>query len=128
MKKRKYTTPSVIATEEEKIFKEEKKIEAKEAELISLDTEVKKLVKKDISIDKEEEKLEERDQTFIQRLALNKVKDHKLLLVLIVFVGGGLAWKGLWALLDSIPVFDYSLVSLFAGLALLWLFNKLKDL
>lgn len=126
--RKKYTTPGQIKDEEEKIFREAKKIEAKEEELIALDSEVKKLVKKDIRYDKEEEVIAEKEQTFVQKLALNRVKDHKTFLILIVFVAGGLAWKGLWALLDTIPIFSYGIVSMLTGLALLWVFNKLKDL
>jgi len=126
--KKRYTTPGQIKKEEEKILREEKKIEQRESEIIALDTEVKNLVKKDIAEEKKEEAMVEKEQTSIQKIAVNHVKNHKYLLILIVFVAGGLAWKGLWGLLDSIPIFSYSIISLLTGLALLWLFNKLKDL
>lgn len=114
--------------EEEKILKEEKKIENETRELLEVNNEVKKLVKKDIEYDKKEEALEEKESTTIQKYAINNLKQHKIIFTFVIFFAVLLVWRGAWAILDSIPIFSYSLISFAVGIIILWLFKKFKEL
>lgn len=65
--------------------------------------------------------------TFKDTFFLN-VKKHEVLFPLIAIVGIVLVWKGLWGILDQLPIVSYSAISLLLGVCILWIFNRVKSL
>ncbi len=120
-----------LEKEQERILKEEKKIEDETKELLEVSTEVKKLVRADIQIDKQEEKLEEKEATDIQRFAIHNLKHHKIILTFVIFIAVILVWRGVWTIMDGISIFTYtstSIIALVVGIGVLWLLKKFDRL
>lgn len=65
--------------------------------------------------------------TFKDTFFLN-VKKHEVLFPLIAVAGLVLVWKGLWGILDQLPIISYSAISLILGVLILWIFNRVKSL
>ncbi len=92
---------------ESKILKEEEKIEKREAEILTLDKSVTGVVK-DLG-------------SFRSNLA-RRIAKHKFIYTLLISLGIVLVWRGLWETTESLIA--SSIVSLMAGIILLWLVKK----
>jgi len=57
---------------------------------------------------------------------IGNIKKHELILPVVAIIGLVLVWKGLWGILDQLPIVSYSAISLILGLGVLWIFNRVK--
>lgn len=112
-----------LLTKVDKVIDEQKEIS--HTEKILLDA-VATDIQEDRQIAQEVRSVEK--VTFLQKLFIRKMKRHEILFAIIVLMGVVLVWRGLWGIFDTTPVISYSVVSLFVGLFLLWLFDRIKSL
>lgn len=61
------------------------------------------------------ENLEDSFKKFRKRLKYR----HQVLYILIGFIGAVMAWKGLWSLLDQIPLLENKLICFIGGILIL---------
>lgn len=93
-----------------------------------------KVILNQVTVEEKEEKIVEEEvervenvEDFKQNLIFH-ARHHKLLFPLVVGIGVILVWKGLWNLVDQVPLLSYSLISLSLGLIILWAFNRFNSL
>lgn len=60
----------------------------------------------------------------IQSSFIVRTKKHKFLFPLIITAGVVLVWRGLSGIFDATPIISYSVISLFVGVGILWMFNR----
>lgn len=73
-------------------------------------------------VEKEVEKVE--SVSDIQSSFIVRTKNHRFLFPLIITAGVVLVWRGLSGIFDATPFISYSVISLLAGIGILWMFNR----
>lgn len=117
----------------DKVIEQQKKLEKKqEVILAAVASDEKTDVEIKTEVTQEVEKVgkitEEITTANIFHTSITKVKNNDFLFPIVVIVGVVLVWRGLWVLFDHLPIISYSAVSIILGIAILWIFNRIKSL
>ena len=117
-----------MADIEDKILKEEKKIEADEEKLLQEE----KVVVKTLEGRQFRTLLESsnvlRDLAKTKKGFIRKIAKHKFIFTLIVSTAIILVWRGIWEGSAAVPFLSSSIVSLIIGVGILWLIERYTDL
>ncbi len=125
--------------ESKKIESYEKQLVEQEKEIISLE---KKIEKKEDEIIKVEKKIfsllgglrfflngiSKSEASFLRTGFLRRFSRHKLLYFLTIVVSVVLIWRGIWSIADSTPGIANPIVSILAGIAILWIIDSVSEL
>lgn len=117
----------------EDVIEHQKKLEKKqEVILAAVATDEKEDIEIQTEVTEEMSKIGEITKEIttanIFHTTISKVKGNGVVFPIVIIVGVVLVWRGLWVLFDHLPVINYSFVSIVLGIAILWVFNRIKSL
>lgn len=112
---------------EEKLLKEEEKIEKLEEQILKSETKISENLSSGIKT-LSKDGLTSSEASIIKRSVLRKIAKHKFIFTLLTTVAVVLVWKSVWNISDTLPILESSIGSLVVGLVMLWLIEKYTEL
>lgn len=117
-----------ILAAEEKIEQAEAHIEAEEKKIEKVELAILENSKNNGMRSIFDGELTAPERYFVRMRFVRKLAKHKLLFSLLATVGVVLVWRGIWHTVDSLPIISAAIISLLAGIAILWLIGRYTDL
>lgn len=114
-----------IIEEEKEIISLEKEIEKKEDEIVAVEGRIFKMLG---GLRFFLNGISKYEASFLRTGFVRRFSRHKLIYILTIVISVVLIWRGIWSIADETPGIANPIVSIVAGIAILWIIDSVSEM